>query len=188
MAEPIATVGYLAGLCGHDGTNWLKVKTDANGYLYVVGTGTTGAMEVTQDTPGDLLVGSHQYDGSAWRKSNLLWGYNDTIGQALSNTNLSVGTNLLDSTAVPEGEVWVVNLVAIMYVGTSPTNIQVAVDTYGVGIACLFQLLPTSARWYMISGNFVIDEGQKITGRVDGATAGDDLYFRYIGYKMKIDM
>jgi len=35
MGEPIRTVGDLAGLCGHDGTNWEKVLIDATKRLVV---------------------------------------------------------------------------------------------------------------------------------------------------------
>ena len=36
MSEPIAGVGYLAGICAHDGTGWQKLKIDAEGRLEVV--------------------------------------------------------------------------------------------------------------------------------------------------------
>ena len=36
MAEPIAEVGYLAGICAHDGTDWQKLKIDSEGRLEVV--------------------------------------------------------------------------------------------------------------------------------------------------------
>lgn len=35
MGEPISTVGDLAGICGHDGTDWIKVKTDSDGKLQI---------------------------------------------------------------------------------------------------------------------------------------------------------
>ena len=35
MGEPIAEVGYLAGICGHDGADWQKLKVDADGRLEV---------------------------------------------------------------------------------------------------------------------------------------------------------
>lgn len=35
MGEPISTVGQLAGICGHDGTEWLKALIDAAGHLQI---------------------------------------------------------------------------------------------------------------------------------------------------------
>jgi hypothetical protein len=35
MGEPIAEVGSLAGLCGHDGTDWIKVLVDSDGKLQI---------------------------------------------------------------------------------------------------------------------------------------------------------
>ena len=63
MAEPIATVGDLAGICGHDGTNWEKVLIDASKRLVVAIAAFSDVLEVEQDTPGDLLVGAHGFDG-----------------------------------------------------------------------------------------------------------------------------
>lgn len=36
MGEPIAEVGYLAGICGHDGDAWEKILIDASRRLVVV--------------------------------------------------------------------------------------------------------------------------------------------------------
>ena len=35
MGEAIAEVGYLSGICAHDGTDWQKLKVDAEGRLEV---------------------------------------------------------------------------------------------------------------------------------------------------------
>ncbi len=35
MSEPVATTGYLAGMCGFDDPDWVKVIVDEDGYLLV---------------------------------------------------------------------------------------------------------------------------------------------------------
>lgn len=188
MGEPIAEVGYLAGLCGHDGTGWLKVKTDANGYLYVVGTGTAGAIEVTQDTPGDLLVGQHQYDGSAWRKSNLIFGYNDRILEVAEDTDVGAGTQTLEIAVDTSGYVWVITAVCFFWQGTSCSFLTAQI-TDGTNVVDLeSDGSPTSGLRLFVRGEFVLKAGDKIQVKAFGLTAGDDLYLRVNGYKMKIDM
>ena len=188
MSEPIAGVGYLAGLCGHNGTDWLKVKTDANGYLYVVGTGTTGAMEVTQDTPGDLLVGQHQYDGSAWRKSNLLLGYNDRWVERISDLNASAGDNTLYGVAVPSGYVYVLQAINGQNNVTDPSSIHMKVVGGAISITLAYKATPGIAVPATWSGELILKEGDKAGALLRGCAAGDDLYVTLWGYKMKLDM
>lgn len=188
MAEGIATVGDLAGICGHDGTDWLKVKTDANGYLYVVGTGTAGAIEVTQDTPGDLLVGQHQYDGTNWRKSNLLWGYNDRWAERATNLNATVGTNNLSTTAVPAGYVYWVAAARMLNNTSAITSYRL--ELLGDGVAVPIELLasPAAAESLLWSGGLPLKEDDVVRAIFYGCVAGDDLYLDVWGYMMKIDM
>ncbi len=61
--------GHRVLLYGADGSSLLKIATNASGQLVVVGAGTGGALEVVQDTPGDLRVALYLWDGSAWVKA-----------------------------------------------------------------------------------------------------------------------
>lgn len=188
MSEPVAEVGYLAGLCGHDGTEWLKVKVDSNGYLRVIGAGVAGAIEVTQDTPADLLTGIHGYTGTAWQKQHLLWGYYDTVSEAVVDLNLVAGTNLLYGTAVPAGEIWIVTTVVGRYDGAVATVLYAGCTVDGVAVSAVSAVPPTSEVWYPGVGQFILREGDKVYCFIYDAAAGDDGFLRYSGYKMKLDM
>lgn len=163
------------------------LQVDANKSL-VIAQRSGDEWEIKQQTPADLTVGLHGRISSAWQKLSMLWGFSDYLSEGLVDTNLSAGFNALDGTVVPSGEVWVITTGAIMYVGTSPTAIQIVPDVNSVACPCLYQASPTSAIWYCVNGTFILAEGDKFRARVDGATAGDDLYLRYNGYKMEVDL
>lgn len=115
--------------------------------------------------------------------SEKLIGYGGLIGENLSDTSLDAGTNSLIGTAVPAGEVHVVTQVAVLYTGTVPTKVLIApVGTPGTPVY-LEQWSPASGQWYYSSINVLLQEGDYIGCTVTGATAGDDLFFRYSGYK-----
>ena len=67
MGEPIAGVGYLAGICAHDGTDWQKLKIDSEGRLEVsvvagheyVDRGDPAAADFTE---ADLTMDANWYD------------------------------------------------------------------------------------------------------------------------------
>jgi len=188
MGEAIAEVGYLAGLCGRSGTDWLKVQVDSNGYLKVIGAGVAGAIEVTQDTPDDLLVGQHQYDGSAWHKSNMLWGYNawwaESLGGVATGANYSA-----NSDTVPEGEVWVCQAISIRNSSRAAANVAFSVYLNG-GTRIFINFTAASAQYIpvVLTGTFTLAEDGYINVAVGGCQVGDVLDGGLIGYKMKLNM
>ena len=188
MGEPIAEVGYLAGLCVPDGDDWVKIKVDANGYLYVVGTGTTGAMEVTQDTPGDLLIGQHQYTGSAWVKSNLLWGYNDRWLQRKIDTIGAGGTVTITFDAVSEGYVYVLHCFQVVNNGgASARNEFYLRDSEGIGPTLLFDTGTAQYVPAILLGEWVLKKDDYPQMLIYG-TSGHQVVAHVWGYKMKINM
>lgn len=110
-------------------------------------------------------------------------GYGGVIGENVSDENLSSGNSNLDTTAVPSDEVYVVTAISAKYVGTSPTLINAYTSGTPGTPTLLFKTSPTSGTWYHEKVFVVLAEGDKIRCRVEGATAGDDLFFRYVGYK-----
>jgi len=55
MGEPIAGVGYLGGICGTDGTDWIQILVDENGKLrIVVDTNALPEGAATEETLAEL--------------------------------------------------------------------------------------------------------------------------------------
>jgi len=188
VTESIAEVGYLAGLCGRSGTDWLKVQVDSNGYLKVIGAGVAGAIEVTQDTPGDLLVGQHQYDGTNWRKSNLLWGYNDRYAEKMSNLDAVVGIDYLTSTPVPSGYVYVVSMATAWNDITDCSLVWIQATDGTIYATCRQESSPGIGVAVVWNGEIVLKQGDYMRAGFYGTVAGDDIFLCVWGYKMKVNM
>ena len=106
------------------------------------------------------------------------------IGESLSNTNLTAGANTLPSASVPSGKLWVVTCFSMRYISTT---ISMVLGYFIHNGAEFWLLMPTSLAsntLYTWDGWIVLDEGDYLQVFVNGATAGDDLYFHYLGYQM----
>ena len=116
---------------------------------------------------------------------NIPFGYNDRYAEEVSNLNAAAGWNDLLGTAVPAGEVWVVTAIAGVNSNRACT-IQIgarggAIDVYAISTTSAGALL-----WVAAAPQLILKEGDKIVGSFGGCTAGDDIYLRASGYKMKV--
>lgn len=128
----------------------------------------------------------HGWDGSAWQKLNLLWGYSDRYAERKVNTDAAAGTNTLDFTAVPAGEVWVVNSIAAVDQNSAITAIWITANLAGVNYFLLVQASPVAGTWYFWNGNIVMKAGDYIQVFFLGTVLNDDIDARACGYKMKV--
>lgn len=126
------------------------------------------------------------WDGAAWRKLPLLWGYSESLEEERVDTNASVTSDFLIGTVVPAGEVWIIDAVCAVDVTTNITLIRFAVDT-AIGGVFFHAAAPGAADEYVYwDGHLTLAEGKKIIAFFSGTVAGDDIYLRYSGYKMLI--
>lgn len=110
-------------------------------------------------------------------------GFGGIVEEALSDTSLDAGTNTLGGTTVPSGEIHVITQVVAQYIGTVPTQTFIFAVGLAGDIVVLDQASPTSGIYYPATVNVILQSGDEMRCRVNGATAGDDLFFRYAGYK-----
>lgn len=164
MGEAIKTVGELAGICGHDGTDWLKALIDAAGHLQV---------DLVDSPTITVIPGA----------SNVIRGFEGIAEEALSETNLPAGSSVLTGTTVPTGEIHVITQMMLLYVGAAPTRMYT--DSPGLaGTIVTWNIeSPTPSRSYTQSVNIYLQAGDAMRAYIVGATAGDAFYFRYAGYK-----
>lgn len=141
---------------------------------------------ITQPTEEYFKDGGWGWDGTRWRKNNLLFGYVAAIGQDLVNADLDAGTNTLSGTAVPAGEVWVVTLVALRYDGTAPSLMWIRPSGLPGNPPIHVVSSVASLQWYPQPTWVVLEAGDKLEGVVLEATATDAFYARYCGYKMQV--
>ena len=134
------------------------------------------------------LAGICGYDGSVWRKSNLLLGYNAVYHDRVVETSASAGENNLYGEAVPENEIWIITAM-------SAWNNTRSIDVVTVGIVTDIStqwvdnvLSPAAQELAKFSGHLILAEGHKAWGYYSSCTEGDLLVLEIFGYKMALDL
>ena len=133
------------------------------------------------------LVGLHGWIGGAWKKAPIPFGISGSVYRFWMNTALAAGNVVVDDTAVPAGEVWVITRIGKRYDGTSPTNFNSAVISGAISATVSEQFAPVSAQWYFDTLNLVLFPGDILRVGIVGATLNDDLYASAAGYRIDID-
>lgn len=117
---------------------------------------------------------------------NVIWGYSDPVAQEVKELSASVGSDTLSSAPVPSGEVWVVQAIAAFDVDTDLSSIKIQVFSGGVPVH-LYYADPGEANIPAVwSGEVVLPHNGYIYVTFLGTVEGDDIYLRYLGYKMKV--
>ena len=163
---------------------WVKLKVTTGTGHQLVDQGSD--FEVVQTTPADLVVGTHGWDGAAWRKLPLVWGYSDVIRETVGTTTAAADTNHLDGSEVPAGEVWVITSISAVNQTTAITRIVArtyeAPDYYDITSLespAIFEYL----NW---SGFIPVGAGDRVRVSFYDCVLNDDIYMTVRGYKMKI--
>ena len=199
--------GIPRTLYASDGSNWYAVLVDSDGHVKIdvvslplptdAATATNQTTMITalqkiddlQNALGSVNTDDLQVDVKTYPGSNALgnipFGYNNRYAEEVSNLNAAAGWNDLLGTAVPAGEVWVVTAIAGVNSNRACT-IQIGarggtIDVYAISTTSAGALL-----WVAAAPQLILKEGDKIVGSFGGCTAGDDIYLRASGYKMKV--
>lgn len=98
--------------------------------------------------------------------------------ETLTDYSLSAGVNTLDSSAVPTGKVWRLELVAA-YVGSGTIDRFYVNILDGESIQVLAVDSPTTELYYVWSGAVHMEAGDYLQMWCRDATAGDDMVFVY---------
>lgn len=180
--------GYV-GLLAYDSADnkWYAVLVDNAGHLQLDVLSSalpTGAATSANQLPDGHNVTVDNASLSVTSGDDKLEGFSAITGEAISDTNLSAGYNSVAGTAVGTGKVWKITHFAARYVGTVPTEIRVIATGLAGNMTLLHQLSPVSAFFYTWDGEVYLEEGDKLTIIVNGATAGDDLELKYAGIEM----
>ena len=173
-------------LFASDGSNWYAVQVDSDGHVKVdVISAALPTDAATQTTLASVLTALQTIDDFALG-TNKLFGYYDTLTTEKSTTTLPAGDSFLHGDTVPAGELWVVEVCVMRYVGTAPTALLIYKNDGITYYAVEHQATIVSGRHYPINRTLFLKAGERLSCQVIGATLNDDLYFRYLGYKMKI--
>lgn len=177
MGETIATVGDLAGICGHDGTSWEKILIDASKRLVVA-----VASVVASD------VQMHGYYDGAWQKAPMPWGYCDTVVERNYEPNAAAGINTLASTAVPAGEVHVIQTVYASNLNTNPTAVVLGLKRGATTYSFHREAAPGAGASVENANPIIAKEGDIIVATFTGCVLNDDIILIITGYKVDLDL
>ena len=154
---------------------WKPITVDANGYLQV---------DVKSQTEKDRQIYGH--DGAAWQKLGLLFGYNDTYGDAFGFGAYMDGSNYLMGETVPAGYIYVVTHMTGMNMTTAPAAIHFGVfNGSQIQLGITFNNPGLNIRVGGLT-HMVLKEGYAAVCQIDGCITDDMLMMDIIGYKMKI--
>ena len=145
-------------------------------------------VEVKQQAPADLTAALHGYIGAAWQKLPMLWGYSDRYVERLEDNNAAAGWNWENLTAVPAGEIWVIQAARADNATSQTTATKIELLSDGPTNTLIKDLLPAAGHHTCWQGAVVLKEGDLIRAEFEGCTAGDDLTTSAWGFKMDIDL
>jgi hypothetical protein len=163
-----------------------KLDFDAASRLKVLIDAITSALEVTQTTPANLAAALHAYDGSAWRKVPLPFGFTNTWLARHHVASATAGTNLISSDTVPSGQVWILTHAVLIDWTSTPTAYAMEVYNGSTNVYLPRDPYPASGRPLVWDGKLVLTAGYHVDAYVIGATSGDELDLTVGGYKITI--
>lgn len=115
---------------------------------------------------------------------NTLWGYNERYAQMVSVRTGGAGTQTLDFTHVPAGEVWVIEAMDIVNLTGSRNRVLLYAVTSGIAVqlhTAATPLVNIPDGW---QGRITLQEGDWVRARQFGCQASDAIDATAWGYKM----
>jgi len=165
---------------------WVKLVSTAAGALHVYVKGGDVAILVKQQQAALFTPGIHGYDGAAWRKLSLLWGYTDRW--AVSPTGVSTGdpaTNVV-TIDVPEGYVYKLEGWQLEHNDTVARSVFLScvADTASVQMYSNAAFVPNTQAFGI--NQFTLKEGDHLQFTVWGLVTGKTAYLNVWGSKMAV--
>ena len=130
--------------------------------------------------------GGWGWDGTAWRKQPLIFGYTDRWAEEKFTLTAAAGVNLLTTTAVPAGYIYRVDMVT----GVDLNNaVSIGFYALGAGVAVTFAAYEAMAAGIIkvvFPVGIWLAAGDTLSCAFSGCTLNDDLYFRVWGVQMAV--
>lgn len=115
-----------------------------------------------------------------------LFAVEGTISEEIKNLTPPAGNIVLTGTPVPDGWIYVITAASCFNNTTAPSRAFIEAMVSSVAVTLGFKLAPAIAERVTIAQWVVLYPGDYVYAYLFGTVAGDDLYFRYCGYKMRI--
>jgi len=146
----------------------------------------TSTWEKLVSSGGRLFTALHGWDGSAWRKLPLVFGYSGQYAEREAATDVSAGTVTMDFSKPLAGEIWVVQSIATYSHQASATSCFIAAWVAGVLVPLMYHANPGAYRSMEVVTPVILKYNDFIRCEWYSAAANDDFVAGAMGYKMKI--
>ena len=143
----------------------------------------SGITDPTEEYFKDGLWG---WDGTQWRKAGLPLWYGGRVIQQVATNNATAGINSLEGSTVPAGEIWVIQVANAIDINSTLNRILIYCLADGIALMLASEYSVPANHWVIVYPQIVIVPGDHLVAFFDSCTAGDDLYLRYAGYKVKL--
>jgi hypothetical protein len=155
--------------------------------IYGIDLSTNTILPIKVDAYGLLLSGNYGWDGSAWHKNALLWGYSDLKVEQKSILNAIAGFNTLAGTVVPAGEIWHVQAVNGWNDTRIIDRIELSAVINGQAMMLTYAQPTIIGRPIIWTGQITLNAGDYLLAGYNGCTLNDDLYLSYSGVKQQVN-
>jgi len=163
---------------------WLKLIIDP--LTNQLSVAVNNDAEVHQTAPADLAAGAHGWDGAAWHKLPMVWGYSGRYSERKREEDVTADDHYLTFALVPAGEVWVVTSYTAFCTTANPSWMSLGVIQEAVELAVALQVPVVADTLLAMSATLVLKAGDRLRTTFLGCAAGDDLRSDACGYKMKV--
>ena len=141
---------------------------------------------ITNPTEEYFKDGTWGWDGTQWRKAGLPLWYRGQVAEQVTNTNAAAGANTLTGSTVPADEVWIIQITEAIDLNTTLAELEIRWNASGVWLTLASEVSVTANHWVIVFSQITLAPGNYLAAYFNSCTAGDDLYLRYAGYKVKL--
>jgi len=163
---------------------WLKLIIDP--LTNQLSVAVNNDAEVHQTAPADLAAGAHGWDGAAWHKLPLIWGYSDRWLDDISFTMTEDAAFSKITTPVPAGYVYVLQVASLTNDTGARGMARIFVRHTAEWFALAYTLTPARYEPTVARGPIVLKEGDRVVMQQSGCLTNDVVYAYVWGYKMKV--
>jgi len=177
---------FKDGLWAWVSTAWKKLVADASSFLQINIAAQDIDVEVKQQTAADLTPGIMGWDGSAWRKLPMLWGYSDRWVESKSGSASGGGDATATATGVVAGYVYVLQALHVTHNAGVNKLLRAWVTDGASTVSLVDEPTATSGGRYTWAGELVLKEDDTVVGTASAPGDTKSVFLRVWGYKMKV--
>jgi len=166
------------------GTKWLKLIIDP--LTNQLSVAVNNDAEIHQTTPADLRTGAHGWDGAAWHKLPMVFGYSDRWAENAEGAATGAGNAVAVTAAVPAGYVYVLQQAEAFH--DAAAAVELLVTPIAGALVCGLVHELAAAAWvhYSWTGSLVLKAGDQIAATAAAPGDGKKVHLHTWGYKMKV--